>query len=127
MYKWVDEKGVTHFSGTPPPGDAKASRVTPRVVPPAKPPKPEDAAAWRAKEAEFRRRQAERGRQEEAEAQAKAKRERECVRERQRLAALEEPRRVYRRDDQGNRVYLDDAEREKAIAERRLRVREACG
>ena len=38
MYKWVDEKGVTHYSEHPP-ADAKlekkAAKVTPRVTPPS--------------------------------------------------------------------------------------------
>jgi hypothetical protein len=127
MYKWVDEKGVTHFSQTPPPAGQEAVRVAPRVAaPPAAGPRPDDASSWRTKEMEFRRRQVERARQEDAAAKAREQRAKECVRARQRLASLEEERRVYRRDDRGNRVYLSDEERAEATVEQRRRVREAC-
>ena len=32
MYKWVDEKGVTHFSENPPPDGTKATTVEPKAV-----------------------------------------------------------------------------------------------
>ncbi|MBK7675417.1 MAG: DUF4124 domain-containing protein [Candidatus Accumulibacter sp.] len=35
VYKWVDEKGVTHFSGLPPPGQQAPKPQQPREVPKA--------------------------------------------------------------------------------------------
>jgi len=65
MYRWVDEKGVTHFSESPPPDGSKASKVEPKVTPPSSPqaaPARNDPDAWKAQDAEFRRRQIDRQR-----------------------------------------------------------------
>lgn len=129
MYRWVDEKGVTHFSEHPPPGDAKATKIQPKVTPPssgAAAPRggPED---WKAQELEFRKRQVERGKREQAEEREKAEREARCADARKRLAFLEEHGAIYRRKDDGSRVYMSEEARESAIAEQRRAVRESCG
>ena len=58
IYKWVDEKGTTHFSEHPPPDaktEKKATKVEPKVTPPSG-----GAAynpnAWKSKEAESKKR-----------------------------------------------------------------------
>lgn len=129
MYKWVDEKGVTHFSESPPPDGRKASKIEPRITrPPAPAAVPRDEPeAWKAKDTEFRRRQIQRARAEEAEGREREKRAERCAKARQRLAFFEEPGAIYDRDESGQRVYLNDAQREAAIALRREAVREHCG
>ena len=133
MYKWVDEKGTTHFSESPPPEDAKtktkATKVEPKVIPPSSP----DAAkardtpeAWKAQEAEFRRRQLERGQREKAEGQDKAKRAYECNRARERLANLTNSHRIYRDNPDGTRSYMSDSVREENMANQREIIKQTC-
>jgi hypothetical protein len=128
MYKWVDEKGVTHFSESPPPDGRKASKVEPRITRPAAPAAGarDEAASWQAKDAEFRRRQIQRGQAEQAEERERRKRAERCDRARQRLAFLEEHGRIYDRDDAGRRVYMTEAQRDASIAGEREAVRELC-
>ena len=58
LYKWIDEKGVTHYSETPPPG-GKARELKVKPTPPdagAEGSKPE-AKSWQQQEKEFKQRQ----------------------------------------------------------------------
>lgn len=112
LYKWVDEKGVTHYSETPPP-DANAKRIE---LPPAAPAtKPESPERWKERELELRKRRLEKERAEEDEkagSERSAERRREiCLRARRALDVLEPGRPVYRVNERGERVYIDDAQR----------------
>jgi hypothetical protein len=131
MYKWVDEKGTTHFSESPPPegSKTKATKVEPKVTPPSAP----DAAksrdnpeAWKAQEAEFKRRQLERGQRDKAEGQDKAKREYECNRARERLANLTNSHRIYKDNPDGTRTFMSDSAREENMANQRDIIRQTC-
>lgn len=128
MYRWVDEKGVTHFSQDPPPDGRKATRIEPRAMAPGKPaPVARDTPqAWKEQEAEFRRRQVERSQREERDERAAGKRAERCSAARQRLALHETQIRVYRRDDKGEKVYYTDEERAGVIREQRDLIRENC-
>lgn len=114
IYKWVDEKGVTHFSETPPP-DGKATKVE------VKPPGTEKPRAdnWREREIESRQRRTERevAERNEAEARKRAEAERlqQCRRAQDALDALNNSRRIYELDDKGERVYMEDKDRPAAI------------
>lgn len=55
-----------------------------------------------------------------------AARESYCKRQRRNLMVMETARPVYRVDDQGERVYLDDEERAKKIEQLRAEVRTNC-
>ena len=128
MYKWVDEKGTTHFSENPPP-DGKASKIEPKVTPrssPAATPPKSDSEAWRAQEAEFRKRQIDRGQREQSEEREKGERAQGCATARRRLAFLQNTHRIYRDNEDGTRSYMDDAQREAALARQRELVREQC-
>ncbi len=128
MYKWVDEKGTTHFSQDPPPDGKAASKVEPKVTPPssgAVAPKG-NTETWRAQDAEFRKRQIERGQREQAESREKAERAQNCSQARRRLGALERASRIYRENDDGTRTYLEESQREATIAEARGMVKEHC-
>ena len=126
VYKWVDDQGVTHYSEKPPPG-RKAGQL--RIQPPRPSSAPEAGAgapaakSWQEKEAEFQqRRVAEeqaRMKREQQERRSAAEQRRNCILARQNLHALEEQRPVYRINERGERVYIEDKERE--AAKRRLR------
>ena len=131
MYKWVDEKGTTHFSESPPPDDAKTktkpTKVEPKVVPPSSSSAyKESSEKWRAQEAEFRKRQLDRGQRDKAEGEDKQHRAAECSRQRSRLATLQNTHRLYRDNPDGTRSYMTDAERDAAIARTRDAIKETC-
>jgi hypothetical protein len=127
MYKWVDEKGTTHFSENPPPDGKKATKIEPKVTPPSSPATAKDGPeAWRAQEADFRRRQIERGQREQAEGRDKALRAQNCAEARRRLATLQNTHRIYRDNEDGTRSYMTDEQRDAAIARLREAARENC-
>lgn len=132
VYKWVDRNGVTQYSSSPPP--AGASGV---VVPVPPPPSAEaasqaKAAAQRASD-EARRREADRLR-EQADKQLKdaaarssaVDRLQRCAKAREQLDVLTKPAPVYRRNEQGERIYLEDAARDAEIARLRAEVAMYC-
>ena len=129
MYKWVDEKGTTHFSEYPPPDGAKASKVEPKVTPPSSPaaaPSKNNAESWRAQETEFRKRQVERGQRDQAEQRERAEREQLCSQARRRLASLLNTSRIYRDHEDGTRTYMNEAQRDSTVAAQRATDKEHC-
>ena len=114
LYKWVDEKGVTHFSEAPPP-DGKATKVEVRPVGTEKP----RADNWKERELESRQRRTEREVAERNEAEsrgrAQAQRQQQCRRSQEALDSLRNSRRIYDLDDKGERVYMEDKDRPAAI------------
>jgi hypothetical protein len=121
MHKCVDERGVTSYSDKPRPG-CKGKEVDIRPIPPvsgrAVKPSESDVAG---QEAEFRRRQIERG---EADAQEEAERKYQCARLKSEYARLHFPGRLaVSIDAKGERTYMDDDVRQKRIAE----IREKLG
>jgi len=125
MYKWKDEKGVTHFSEQPPPEDKKAEKVTPKVTPPSGS-GTYDPDAWKNKDAEARKRQIERGKGEQADAKDKEKRQGACTRARSRLNTLQNTQIIYRDNPDGSRAFMSDAERESEMGRARDAIREYC-
>ena len=128
MYKWVDEKGVTHFSESPPPDaklEKKATKVTPKVVPPSGG-GAYDPNAWKNREAEAKKRSVDRGQQEQAEAKDAAKRAEQCDRARARVAFLKDVNVLFRTNPDGTRTYLEDKQREAEIAQAQQVVNETC-
>jgi Domain of unknown function (DUF4124) len=139
-YKWVDKNGHVGYGDTPPPG----AKVTPlREVAPAPSPSPA-AAGKQAKEGtdvkkgpltpaeqelEFRRRI-----KEAQEAAAKADKERKAAEEKkancetaqQSLRTLESGQRIMRVDSNGERYFINDAQRAQDTAKAREAVGEWC-
>ena len=131
MYKWVDEKGTTHYSESPPPDDAKTkvkpTKVEPKVIPPSSSSAyKEGQEKWRSQEAEFRKRQMDRGQRDRAEGEDKAKRAHECENQRSRLASLQNTARFYRDNPDGTRSYMSDSAREENMANQRDIIRQTC-
>lgn len=128
MYRWVDSNGQVHYSDSPPPAGAKSTRtiVTPPAAPAAAPAK---SKTWQEKDLEFRQRQA-------AEAEAQAKKDKEsadakqkkanCEAARRNLQTLESGQRVATTNAQGEREFMDDTARQKAIEEARRAVNSWC-
>ena len=122
VYRWVDEKGVTHYGAQPPQG-AKAREVEDKLANPstAAPPTPD----WQEKDREFRQRQIQSG-----EAQAKKEQDAErrhamCNDQRDLLTRLQQSR-TYRLNEKGERVFQEDNERDAAIARQEKIVAQYC-
>ncbi len=128
MYKWVDEKGVTHYSETPPP-DGKAQKVE---VKPSGPAAGSAAApeSWKQRELEARQKRLERGQQEEHDKaqqhNANAERTNRCNRARRGLRVLETQVPVYDFNDKNEKVYITDEDRLREMDEWKKIIRENC-
>lgn len=126
IYRWVDEEGVVHFGQIVPQGvEAEAVGVRPNTVQidrgTAKKGEPAAADAATAG-AEPELSAAERSRQERAERRQQAQQQAErvaaqCAQMRRQKAFLEPSPRVLVQDEDGTVRRLEDAEREKGLAE----------
>jgi hypothetical protein len=109
MYKWVDEKGTTHFSEYPPP-DGKGGKVDVKPAPANE--KSYNPDSWRERELESRQRRAQQAITEETDRKREeASRAQNCRRAREGLDTMKNARRVYNLDEKGERVYLDEKQR----------------
>jgi hypothetical protein len=128
-YKWRDASGRIQYSDTPPPAGAKDVQQLRKVPASVTSTTPDAAKSIADQDAAFRKRLVER---KEAEAkQAKAAEEeqvraRNCTQAQGQLAALESGGRMVRLNAQGERITLDDAERERAAQETRKAVESWC-
>lgn len=125
IYRWVDENGTVHY-GERAPADTRAREVPIEKAPPADP-----LAAERQRRmnrfVEIRERERAARDQTEAEAKRQAeKRAYNCRIARDRLQRLRQAGLVYDIDENGKRVYRDDAGREQAIAQAEEKVRYWC-
>lgn len=126
-YRWVDENGQTHFGDRPPAGAVSDEvKVTPAPV-------DEDAAA-RARKARVNEflEQSEKERAERNEAKARQEaaaeeRQARCEQLRGRLKYLKSVSKIYRINNDGERVYVDDEENERLRREFTARVQSECG
>jgi len=127
IYKWMDEKGVTHFSEHPPPDGRKATKVEPKVTPPSSTPPKED---WKAREQQMRKQRIEKGQKDDYQ-RAKAhnemaERTNKCNHARRQLRILSTLVPVYSVNEQGERVYLEDKERAAEVESYRREERANC-
>lgn len=124
VYKWVDSEGRTHFGSAPPPG-RKAERLqTPTTV--TQPPEATPGRSWQ-EQLQLSNERRELARQKEQET---AKREREdnqrCLAARRALDALNSERPLYRVNSQGEREFMEDAQRRANIDAANQRVAAYC-
>ena len=121
-YKWLDENGRVVYGDTPPAG-VKAERLN-TTVPPTDPNAVRDLAT---KDAELRKRQQQRiddaAKEEKARTDANLVR-RQCQQAVGRVKTLREDANVYTYNDKGERVYLEGAAREEAIAQNQKVMRD---
>lgn len=125
VYKWVDEKGVTHYGERPPQGK-KAQEVEQRLANPGAAPGTAAQPGWKEQELEFRRRRIE---AEQAEAKQKREQEalrRDCNQARDQLAQMKAARGLYRLDEKGERVFQSDEQRNATIARLERSIAEYC-
>ena len=125
LYKWTDANGRVVYSDQPPPGDVKTEIVRP-APPPANPAAVKDNAN---RDAELKQRQAQRVEQEKKAEKTRAdaaKKEEFCTEARGQLKALETDFPLYKFNEKGEPVYMDDAGRKKEREKLQSRVREHC-
>lgn len=124
MYKWVDEKGVTHFSQDPPPdGNKGAQKIE------VKPIQSDRAASdnWRQREQESKQLRAKQGvEQARNREQEEAQRGQRCRAAQRKADAMKNYARVFRLDEKGERVYYDDKQRESELAEAQADISRYC-
>ncbi len=111
IYKWVDEQGVTHYSSATP-ADKKAEQLKTQAAPPVVEDRsPQQSMKdWQANE-QFKNYKQKREQQEAAENKLReenAEKARRCAIAKERLGILQQQRRLYSTNDQGEREYLDD-------------------
>jgi len=127
MYKWVDEKGITHYTDSPPP-DGKANKVDIRPTPPSGPvPPPVD---YKQKEIDSRAEKVQKDQKEQRdaaqEAQDKALKKGRCIEAQRQLQLLSTQRPVYSTNEKGEKVYLEDEKRQAEIVKWQERAKTYC-
>jgi hypothetical protein len=125
VYKWVDEKGTTHYGERPPQG-GKAQELEQHPANPGPARGTADQSNWKEKDLEFRRRRIE---TEQAEAKRKLREDAQrqaCNQARDQLGQMKLAHRLYRLDDKGERVFQSDEERSASIARQELLVSQQC-
>lgn len=127
MYKWVDEKGVTHYSETLPP-DAKGAKVD--IKPATGDGTPASATDWKQKELDARQQRIQREQNEQQqhaqELSQGAMRRSRCLQAQRQLSIMQAPRPIYQVNEKGEKVYLEDAQREREIAGWQANAKKYC-
>lgn len=128
IYKWTDEDGNVHYEDRPTgaPSEERVDityRRTDNSVVQKRIGARLDAQAAR-EEAKSVAAAAEKETAENA--AAEAERKQACERSRTRLESYLQARRLYRTDDAGERVYLDDSQREEARRKAEEQIAEFC-
>ena len=125
VYKWVDEKGVTHYGERPPQGK-KSQEVEQRLASPGSTPEKAAQPGWKEQDLEFRKRRIEAEQAETKNKQREASQRQTCNQARDQLVQMKSARRLYRLDDKGERVYQSDDERSASVARLEQLVSEHC-
>jgi Domain of unknown function (DUF4124) len=134
VYKWVDERGVTHYSASPPKG-GKAVEIKADDPPPPPSPGSSQPIQKTTKEV-LEGYQKDRAAREEAQkkieleqavarAEVAARRQR-CIQARQNSYVLQQPTPVFRMNERGERVYLDDTARAAELERFNAAIKRFC-
>jgi len=125
VYKWVDERGTTHYGERPPPG-RKAQQVEQHLANPVPAPGKANQPNWKEKDLEFRSRRIETEQAEAKRKQQEAAQRQACDQARDQLAQMKLARGLYRLDDKGDRMFQSDEERSASIARQEQLVSQRC-
>ena len=128
VYKWVDKDGNVHFGDQPPveakqKSEIKATGKAPAVSAPVAP------ANLSEKDAEFRKRQIEKSEKEKKGAEAeklKIEKEERCRKMKTSADEMSSGYRIYDYDKSGQRYYLDDSQRAKAVEDAKNNYNKEC-
>ena len=125
VYKWVDEKGTTHYGEHPPQG-RKAQEVEQHLANPGPAPGKADRPNWKEKDLEFRSRRIETEQAEAKKKQQEGANHEACNQARDHLTQMKAARRLYRLDEKGERVYQSGEEHQTSVAQLERLVSERC-
>jgi hypothetical protein len=120
IYKWVDEKGVTHYTEQPP-ASGKGQEIQPRVTTPATP-----AAPPAGQPAEKHAAATEQTPPREVMTMPAEKMAEQCQNARQRLQQLEASPRILIKGPDGEMQRAPEEERQRMIDEERKRIQLYC-
>ncbi|MBI2509827.1 MAG: DUF4124 domain-containing protein [Betaproteobacteria bacterium] len=125
IVKCVDERGVTHYTDKPGPG-CKGGPVDIRPAPPISGKAQERKEDLSDAERDFQRRRLEREGKDQDEARKLEAQKRRCASMHAQYQNLSSARRVYRTNEKGERVYIEDAERERRSAQLKADIAQQC-
>jgi hypothetical protein len=114
LYKWTDANGRVVYSDQPPPAGSGATAEVLRAPPP--PANPNAVKEMAAKDADFRKRQTDRADDAKKAEKSKADADRRtdnCAQLRGQAKLMTADELVYRMNEKGERVYMDDAAKAK--------------
>lgn len=125
IYKWVDEQGNVQYTQTPPP-NRPATRFEAR-------PEPVDSEGALEKlkqqqdksDAFFKERDTQAKEQAKSE-QESVERSKHCAQARENLTKLETTNRLFRTDEDGQRVKMTEEERQKELTEAQSQIEQFC-
>jgi hypothetical protein len=110
VYKWVDAQGHTHFGSTPPPGQKTEQLNSQSAAPEAAP--AQGNRGWQEQlDLSNQRRQQARDK-EQASAKSDQDNQQRCLAARSALDTLDRERPIYRVNNQGEREYMEDGQRQ---------------
>lgn len=129
IYQWKDKSGQIVYSDNPPPGNIPSRRLRRDAVGEISGQDAAPAKSVADQDLEMKKRQ-----QEQSEKQAKSDKEsadskaraQNCEMAKNQLAALESGQRIARFNAQGEREYLDDAQRATEVERTRKAVADSC-
>lgn len=125
VYKWVDEKGTTHYGERPPEGK-KAREIEQRLANPGPVPGKAAPPNWKDKDLEFRSRRIEAEQAETKRKRQETKNRQACNLARDHLAQMKSARRLYHLNEKGERVYQSNEEHQASIAQLEQLVEQRC-
>lgn len=124
IYKWVDERGITHYGERAPEGARTATLPNSPAAPSsANAPRPED---YRQRDLEFRQRRIRTEAAEEKQREEAAMRRQRCNHERDELRQMRDVGRLYTLNENGERMFMDQAARDAAIGRQEKLVAQLC-
>jgi len=126
MYKCVDDRGVTHYTDKPGP-ECKSEKVDIRPAPPLSGKLEERKEDLAGQEREFRQRQIDQARQDKQDARDLEAQKRRCAGMHAEYQRLTSGYRVARVNEKGERVFMEDADRDKRAAQLKSDIARNCG
>ena len=131
VYKWTDEQGQVHYSDKPPEQDTPTYQLrTPATNNSTSSHESLTESQRRARQKKLSESlEADRREKEQAETvrkEQRAKREHNCKVARAELNATKKYNKIFEYDQQGNRVYYDEAKKQQYLESKRAAVRQWC-
>lgn len=127
IYKWVDEEGNVHYGDVPEGRAAEALAIDSRRTDPDRVQAEQESVAALQESLAERAQARDEAAAEREEARAEAeKRAKQCDEARERLRVAMEAQRLYKQDENGERVWYDDEDYERIRNEARQLVDERC-